>query len=74
MFTCGLLNETELSITSDFDATALLERPKAVVWSVKQVTVAFCKRTAIEQQLVSLCQISAGRKLANLQAGERRIV
>lgn len=51
--TCGLLNETESRITSDYDATALLERLKAGVWSVEQVTVAFCKRAAIAQQLVS---------------------
>jgi amidase len=51
--TCGLLNETESRITSNYDATALLEKLKAGVWSVEQVTVAFCKRAAIAQQLVS---------------------
>jgi len=51
--TCGLLNETEARITSNYDATALLEKLKAGVWSVEQVTVAFCKRAAIAQQLVS---------------------
>lgn len=51
--TCGLLNETECSITSDHDATALLGQLKAGVWTVEQVTVAFCKRAAIAQQLVS---------------------
>lgn len=51
--TCGLLNDTERKITSDNDATALLEKIKAGVWSVEQVTVAFCKRAAIAQQLVS---------------------
>jgi len=51
--TCDLLNETEIRITSDYDATALLEKLKAGVWSVEQVTVAFCKRAAIAQQLVS---------------------
>jgi len=50
---CGLLSETEVKITSDYDATALLEQLKARVWSVEQVTVAFCKRAAIAQQLVS---------------------
>ena len=50
--TCGLLNETEARITSDYDATALLEELKAGVWSVEQVTVAFCKRAAIAHQLV----------------------
>jgi amidase len=50
--TCGLLNETERAITSDYDATAVLEKLKARVWSVEQVIVAFCKRAAIAQQLV----------------------
>ena len=52
--TCGLLDETETKITSDYDATALLENLKAGVWSAEQVTVAFCKRAAIAHQLVSL--------------------
>lgn len=51
--TCGLLTETESRITSDYDATALLEQLKAGVWSAEQVTVAFCKRAAIAHQLVS---------------------
>lgn len=50
---CGLLDETEAKITSDYDATALLEKLKARVWSAEQVTVAFCKRAAIAHQLVS---------------------
>jgi len=50
---CGLLNETESEITSNYDATALLEKLKAGIWSVEQVTVAFCKRAAIAHQLVS---------------------
>jgi amidase len=51
--TCGLLDETEFRITSDYDATALLEKLRAGVWSVEQVTVSFCKRAAIAHQLVS---------------------
>lgn len=50
---CGLLDETEAKITSDYDATALLEKLKVRVWSVEQVTVAFCKRAAVAHQLVS---------------------
>jgi amidase len=64
--TCGLLNETESQITSNYDATALLEKLKAGVWSVEQVTVAFCKRAAIAQQLVSSLN-TYGRKSANLK-------
>ncbi|KAH8690612.1 putative fatty-acid amide hydrolase [Talaromyces proteolyticus] len=51
--TCGLLDETESRITSDYDATALLEKLRARVWSVEQVTVAFCKRAAIAHQLTN---------------------
>jgi amidase len=51
--TCGILNDTECKITSDCDATALIEKLKAGIWSAEQVTVAFCKRAAIAHQLVS---------------------
>lgn len=51
--TCGVLNDVECKITSDYDATVLLEKLKSGVWSVEQVIVAFCKRAAIAQQLVS---------------------
>ncbi|ETS73842.1 hypothetical protein PFICI_14788 [Pestalotiopsis fici W106-1] len=50
---CGVLSDTEIEITSDYDATALLEKLKARVWSVEQVTVAFCKRAALAQQLTN---------------------
>jgi amidase len=50
---CGVLSDVECSITSEYDATALLEKLKAGVWSAEQVTTAFCKRAAIAQQLVS---------------------
>lgn len=50
--TCGILSDIECQITSDFDATGLLEKLKDEVWSAEQVTVAFCKRAAIAQQLV----------------------
>ena len=51
--TCGILDEVERQITSDYDATALLEKINGGVWSVEEVTVAFCKRAAIAHQLVS---------------------
>ena len=50
---CRLLNQTEAKITSNYDATALLERLKSREWSVEQVTVAFCKRAAIAHQCVN---------------------
>ncbi|KAF1995128.1 amidase [Amniculicola lignicola CBS 123094] len=52
-FTCGVLTDVEYRITSDHDATAVLEKLKAGIWSAEQVTVAFCKRAAISQQLVN---------------------
>jgi amidase len=51
--TCGILTSLEVEITSKYDATALVDKLKDGVWSVEQVTVAFCKRAAIAQQLVS---------------------
>ncbi|KAL2426979.1 Amidase [Exophiala dermatitidis] len=51
--TCGILSETEHHITSNFDATALLEKLKDGEWSAEQVTIAFCKRAAIAQQLTN---------------------
>jgi amidase len=65
--TCGLLDETESRITSDYDATALLEKLKAGVWSAEQVTVAFCKRAAVAHQLASMLH-TRRRKLANLKS------
>jgi amidase len=50
--TCGILSDLECKITSDHDATALLEKLQEGTWSAEQVTVAFCKRAAIAQQLV----------------------
>ncbi|KAI1421316.1 putative fatty-acid amide hydrolase [Xylaria sp. FL1777] len=51
--TCGILSHVERDITSNYDATALLPKLKAGIFSVEQVTVAFCKRAAIAHQLVN---------------------
>ncbi|KAI1115109.1 putative fatty-acid amide hydrolase [Nemania sp. NC0429] len=51
--TCGILSDVECDITSNYDATALLEKLKAGTFSAEQVTVAFCKRAAIAHQLVN---------------------
>ena len=56
---CGILDEVERQITSDYDATALLEKIRGGVWSAEQVTVAFCKRAAIAHQLVSFVNFVA---------------
>lgn len=49
---CGVLSDVECSITTDLDATALLQRLKSGELSAEQVTVAFCKRAAVAHQLV----------------------
>jgi amidase len=48
---CGLLSETELSIT-ETDATGLVEKMAAGEWTAEQVLVAFAKRATIGHQLV----------------------
>lgn len=55
--TCGILDEAECQITSDHDATALLEKIKGGVWSAERVAIAFSKRAAIAHQLVSSHQL-----------------
>jgi amidase len=57
---CGILSEVEREITSNYDATALLEKLKSGTWSAEQVTIAFCKRAALAQQLVSYPNLSLG--------------
>lgn len=51
--TCGILTEEEIKITSEFNAIELLEQIKSGKLSSEAVTIAFCKRAAIAQQLVS---------------------
>ncbi|KAK7914082.1 hypothetical protein PG985_011785 [Apiospora marii] len=48
---CEILDEVEIEITSDYDATALIGKLQAGDFSAEQVAVAFCKRAAIAQQL-----------------------
>jgi amidase len=52
--TSGILDDVECNITSNYDATGLLGKLRSGVWSAERVTIAFCKRAAIAQQLV--CQ------------------
>lgn len=49
---CGVLSQRELQITSEGDAVDLVERLKDGVYTAEEVTLAFCKRAAIAQQLV----------------------
>jgi amidase len=59
---CGVLTENEIHITSDYDATALLEKLRVGKFSSEEVTVAFCKRAAIAQQLVKAPASLLGNK------------
>lgn len=48
----GLLTEKELKITEAYDVQGLLKALASGEFSSLEVTVAFCKRAAIAQQLV----------------------
>ncbi|EXJ82756.1 hypothetical protein A1O3_06571 [Capronia epimyces CBS 606.96] len=48
----GILTPQELDITDATDATTILEKIRSRTWSAREVTVAFCKRAAMAQQLV----------------------
>jgi amidase len=50
---CGLLTDRELEITDVEDCVALLEKLHSRQWSALEVTVAFCKRATIAQQLIN---------------------
>lgn len=50
---CGLLTGRELEITEVEDCVALLEQLHSQKWSALEVTIAFCKRAAIAQQLIN---------------------
>ncbi|KAK8064621.1 fatty-acid amide hydrolase, partial [Apiospora phragmitis] len=51
--TCGVLSDIECEITSRYDATDLLAKLRDGEFTAEQITVAFCKRAAIAQQLVN---------------------
>lgn len=51
----GLLNATELDITSTIGARKILRRYEEGHWTVEEVITAFCKRAAIATQLVGCC-------------------
>lgn len=49
----GLLSAKELEITESFKASELIQQISSGTLTSEEVTVAFCKRAAIAQQLVS---------------------
>jgi len=50
---CGILTHRELDITEQHDAVGIVEQIGAGNYSAKEVTLAFCKRAAVAQQLVN---------------------
>lgn len=50
---CGILTPRELEITDVEDATTLLAEIHSQKWTALEVTIAYCKRAAIAQQLVN---------------------
>lgn len=60
---CGLLSARELEITEQYDAVDLLAAISTAKFTALEVTVAFCKRAAIAQQLVSVA--SPQMRIAN---------
>jgi amidase len=51
--TCGILTPKEIDITGAPDATTLLQKLANGDLSAYEVTLAFCKRAAIAQQLIN---------------------
>jgi amidase len=50
---CGILSPSELELTENWDATDLIDMMKNRAVNSEDVVLAFCKRAAIAQQLVS---------------------
>lgn len=63
---CGKLTNRELSITEQHDAVCIVQRIADGTYSAKEVTVAFCKRAAIAQQLVSSSEEQSERHVLKM--------
>ncbi|KAK4938223.1 hypothetical protein LTR10_021296 [Elasticomyces elasticus] len=50
---CGILTEKEVEITGKYDATELAAEIAKGTYSAVEVTMAYCKRAAVAQQLLS---------------------
>jgi len=51
---CGILTSTELDLTENYDATALVKMLANGEVKSEDLTRAFCKRAAVAHQIVSL--------------------
>lgn len=62
---CGILNAKEIEITEKYDAVGIVRAIRTKELSAEEITVAFCKRAAIAQQLVFfLSTLCNGRSTA----------
>lgn len=50
---CGVLTEKEVKITSQYDSVDLVKEISKGVYTAEEVTIAFCKRSAIAQQTLN---------------------
>ncbi|CEL10366.1 Putative General amidase-C [Source:UniProtKB/TrEMBL;Acc:Q9C1C7] [Aspergillus calidoustus] len=70
----GILSEEELTITENYDATALLERLTTGQLTASKVATAFCKRAAIAQQLTCcLTEIFFDQAIARAEELDRHL-
>lgn len=51
--TCGILTDREVAITQANDAVDIVEKIRKQEYTAEEVALAFCKRAAIAQQLVT---------------------
>ncbi|KAG9949029.1 amidase, partial [Aureobasidium melanogenum] len=51
--TCGILTDREITITEDNDAVDIVDKIRQQEYTAEEVTVAFCKRAAVAQQLTN---------------------
>lgn len=54
---CGILTERELEITDNNDAVDIVGKISDGMFSAREVTVAFCKRAAVAQQMVRISDV-----------------
>ena len=62
----GILTPKELEITGSHDAVALLQKMASRELSSYEVTLAFCKRAAIAQQVVSNSDATKENSIAEI--------
>ncbi|KAI4737433.1 amidase [Aureobasidium sp. EXF-12298] len=51
--TCGILTDREILITEENDAVGIVDKIRQQEYTAEEVTVAFCKRAAVAQQLTN---------------------